>query len=59
MTLVLSFLILLAAIAAMSIGIWFGRREIRGSCGGVNGGPCELCSSNPCPAEARDVMKTE
>ena len=35
---------LMLAILAMGIGVLAGREPIRGSCGGVNGGPCELCS---------------
>jgi hypothetical protein len=45
-TLVLSFAVILAVIAAMSIGVMNGRRAISGSCGGLNGGRCELCSGN-------------
>ena len=34
-------------IAAMSIGVIFGRKPISGSCGGLNtGGSCEICGSN-------------
>ena len=43
-TLLLSFLVIALAVAAMSIGIIAGRGPIRGSCGGLNGGGCELCS---------------
>jgi hypothetical protein len=43
-TLVLSFIIIVAVIAGMSIGVMNGRRAISGSCGGLNGGGCELCS---------------
>jgi len=43
-TLVLSFIVLLAVIAAMSVGVMNGRRAISGSCGGLNGRGCELCS---------------
>lgn len=43
-TLMLSFLVIVLAILAMGIGVLAGREPIRGSCGGVNGGPCELCS---------------
>ena len=45
-TLGLAFAIILAMIAAMSIGVANGRRPISGSCGGLNGGRCELCSGN-------------
>ena len=43
-TLVLSFIVVVAVIAGMSIGVMNGRRAISGSCGGLNGGGCELCS---------------
>jgi len=45
-TILLAFAIVLAAIAAMSIGVLNGRRPISGSCGGLNGGRCELCSGD-------------
>jgi hypothetical protein len=45
-TLVLSFIVIVAVIAGMSIGVMNGRRAISGSCGGLNGGGCELCSGN-------------
>lgn len=43
-TLMLSFLVIVLAILAMGIGVLAGREPIKGSCGGINGGPCELCS---------------
>ena len=43
-TLVFAFLIILGVILAMSIGVLNGRKAISGSCGGLNGGRCELCS---------------
>ena len=45
-TLLLSFVVLLLVITGMSIGVLNGRRAISGSCGGLNGGRCELCSGN-------------
>lgn len=42
--LLFSFTIILAVIAGMSIGVLNGRKAISGSCGGLNGGGCELCS---------------
>jgi hypothetical protein len=44
-TLLLSFAIVIAVIAAMGIGVMNGRGAIRGSCGGLNNGRCELCSN--------------
>ena len=51
-TLFLTFAVLLAVIAAMAIGVIHGRKPISGSCGGLNGGRCELCSGS-CKREAR------
>ena len=46
MTLLLSFVVILFVIAGMAIGVMNGRRAISGSCGGLNGGRCELCSGS-------------
>lgn len=43
-TLLLSFVIIALAVSAMAIGVMAGRSPIKGSCGGLNGGGCELCS---------------
>ena len=43
-TLVLSFVVILLAVAGMAVGVMAGRQPIKGSCGGLNGGRCELCS---------------
>ena len=45
-TLLLSFLIIALTVSAMAIGVMAGRSPIKGSCGGLNGGGCELCSGN-------------
>jgi len=45
-TLLLSFIVILLVITGMSVGVLNGRRAISGSCGGLNGGGCELCSGN-------------
>ena len=45
-TLMLSFILILAVVLAMSIGVLNGRKPISGSCGGLNNGRCELCSGN-------------
>ncbi len=36
--------IFLLVIAAMSVGVVFGKHEIKGSCGGLGG--CDLCESD-------------
>ena len=53
-TLLIAFVTLLAVIAAMAVGVMNGRRPISGSCGGLNGGRCELCSGGPCKRESND-----
>ena len=49
--LVLIFLVLMAVIAVMSVGVLFGKKPITGSCGGLAnlepGRKCELCGGNP------------
>lgn len=41
MTLILiTFSIMLAVFALMAVGVMFGRRAIKGSCGGLNTGQC-------------------
>lgn len=54
-TLLVTFAVLLATIAAMAIGVINGRKPISGSCGGLNGGRCELCSgSGDCKKESEE-----
>ena len=54
-TVLLTFAVLLIVIAAMAIGVMYGRKPISGSCGGLNGGGCELCSGNgSCRREAKE-----
>lgn len=47
----LSFVILMAVIAMMAVGVMRGRAPIAGSCGGLNNlgvdGACEICGGNP------------
>ena len=43
-TVLLSFVLIALVIGAMAVGVLNGRSPIRGSCGGLNGGGCELCS---------------
>ena len=45
-TMLLSFIVILLVIAGMSVGVMNGRKAISGSCGGLNGGGCELCSGS-------------
>ena len=45
------FLILMLIVAAMSVGVLFGKKPISGTCGGLAnlepGRECELCGGNP------------
>lgn len=43
-TVLIGFLVIAAVIAAMAIGVMAGRAPIRGSCGGLGAGACELCA---------------
>ncbi|HNP64774.1 MAG TPA: hypothetical protein PKH39_12630 [Woeseiaceae bacterium] len=52
-TILLSFVVILAVVGAMGIGVLAGRQPIKGSCGGLGGGPCELCSGK-CPNRDSD-----
>lgn len=55
MTFLLSFIVVLLVIAGMSIGVMNGRKAISGSCGGLNGGGCELCTGK---GQCRNKNKT-
>lgn len=54
-TLLLTLLVVLLVVGAMSIGIIFGRQPIKGSCGGMSAmagdASCAVCGGNPtkCP----------
>lgn len=55
MTLLITFTVMLTVIAAMAVGVMNGRKPISGSCGGLNGGGCELCSgSGKCKREKEE-----
>ena len=43
-TVLISFIVMLLVIAGMAVGVMNGRKAISGSCGGLGGGRCELCS---------------
>ena len=53
-TLLITFLVLLAVFAAMSVGVIYGRKPISGSCGGLNNGGCELCGNGECQRETSE-----
>jgi len=56
-TVLLAFIVILLVIAGMSIGVMNGRRAISGSCGGLNGGSCELCSGS-CKKKRKKMRNT-
>ena len=58
-TLLLSFLVILLVIAGMSVGVMNGRKAISGSCGGVAGSGCELCSGKGQCRNKRRSAQTE
>ena len=49
-TFLITLLVVGIVIAAMAIGVMFGRKPIAGSCGGIGatGGDCEFGCKNPC-----------
>ncbi len=56
MTLLFTLLAMLLIVAAMAIGVLFGRPPIQGSCGGMarlGFGECEICGGDPAHCEAR------
>ncbi|TVS17658.1 MAG: (Na+)-NQR maturation NqrM [Gammaproteobacteria bacterium] len=52
------FVIMLALVAAMSIGVMLGRKPIAGTCGGLNmmgaDGSCDICGGDPSRCDAED-----
>ena len=51
MTFVLALLVFLLIVAAMAVGVIFGRAPIKGSCGGLGAigidQECEICGGDP------------
>lgn len=53
-TVLISFIVMLLVIAGMAIGVLNGRKAISGSCGGLGGGRCDLCSGKNKCQESRN-----
>ncbi len=57
-TIVLAFVFMLVIVAAMAIGVLFGRKPISGSCGGMKAlgmdVECEICGGNPTLCDSND-----
>ena len=60
MTLILAFLLMLGIVAAMAVGVIFGRAPISGSCGGMKAlgmdVSCEICGGDPTLCESTDQV---
>jgi len=60
-TILATFVLLLLIMAAMAVGVLFGRQPIKGSCGGIaqmtGGESCELCGDNPSKCEEQATNK--
>lgn len=63
MTFVLSFLLIALAIAGLAVGVMFGRKPLKGSCGGLNqmgmDGGCEICGGEPSRCENATKSQAE
>lgn len=56
------FLVMLALVTAMSVGVIFGRKPIAGTCGGLNmmygaegGDGCKICGGDPNKCDSSDA----
>ena len=60
-TVLLAFLLTLLLVAAMAVGVLFGRKPIRGSCGGMKAlgmdMACEICGGDPDRCESTPGVK--
>jgi len=53
-----TFLVMVVVIAIMSVGVIFGRKPVKGSCGGMTSieglNECEICGGQPEKCERAD-----
>ncbi len=59
---ILTFMVMVAVIAAMAVGVIYGRAPISGSCGGLGNmgvdGACEICGGDTSKCEEQTTQKT-
>ena len=62
-TTVVAFFVMLTLVAAMAIGVMFGRQPIAGSCGGMKAlgmeMECEVCGGDPQMCEKSPFIKSK
>ena len=60
MTLLLAFLFMLGIVAAMAVGVIFGRQPISGTCGGMKAlgmdVSCEICGGDPTRCDSSEQV---
>ncbi len=58
-TIVFTFLVMLALVGLMAVGVAMGRKPIAGSCGGMKalnmGVACEVCGGNPAKCDRAEL----
>lgn len=56
-TMIATFLLLIAVVAGMAVGVMFGRKPLKGSCGGLNNAgvdsSCSVCGGNPAKCDEK------
>ena len=61
-TFIVAFFVMLALVAAMAVGVMFGRHPIAGSCGGMKAlgmeMECEVCGGDPQMCEKSPFLKS-
>ena len=60
---ILAFIFMVAAVAAMAIGVMNGREPISGTCGGLNNmgeaGACEICGGDTNKCESNETPQAK
>ena len=62
-TIFVAFFVMLALVAAMAVGVMFGRQPIAGSCGGMKAlgmeMECEICGGDPQQCDTESGSKSQ